>query len=273
MHTARCQPRSRSIRRPAEIRSLRSVGGSASRSETNSTFHRTPGSSADSRSAISGTRLSANSEAGPGAAGRPTTRTGCCDVPGKPAAEVSTVPSSHDALAGDGGQKAANDQGLLRAQAEPPGQRLLGAQRSQLPPAVHLARRPAAASPRSAGSEVHPVRQCAGGWARCLRHPCPGIARMARYVNAARQVPARCPRVASVRGGAGGQAGHESRPGRSRRWPYGPGCSPTEGLGTLRWHGDSRCPPWLRLSPGTAHQAAGARTTLVQPLSRASKCW
>ena len=31
-----------------------------------------------------------------------------------------------------------------------PGQRLLGAQRSQLPPAVHLARRPAAASPRSA---------------------------------------------------------------------------------------------------------------------------
>jgi hypothetical protein len=44
-----------------------------------------------------------------------------------------------------------------------PGQRLLGeAQRSQLPPAVHLARRPAAASPRSAGSEVHPARQCAG---------------------------------------------------------------------------------------------------------------
>ena len=83
-----------------------------------------------------------------------------------------------------------------------PGQRLLGAQRSQLPPAVHLARRPAAASPRSAGSEVHPARQCAGGWARCLRDPCPGIARMARYVNAARQVPARCPRVASVRGGA-----------------------------------------------------------------------
>ena len=43
-----------------------------------------------------------------------------------------------------------------------PGQRLLGAQRSQLPPAVHLARRPAAASPRSAGSEVHPARQRAG---------------------------------------------------------------------------------------------------------------
>ena len=40
-----------------------------------------------------------------------------------------------------------------------PGQRLLGAQRSQLPPAVHLARRPAAASPRSAASEVHPARQ------------------------------------------------------------------------------------------------------------------
>ena len=82
-----------------------------------------------------------------------------------------------------------------------PGQRLLGAQRSQLPLAVHLARRPAAASPRSAGSEVHPARQRAGGWARCLRDPCPGVARMARYVNAARQVP-QCPRVASVRGGA-----------------------------------------------------------------------
>ena len=34
--------------------------------------------------------------------------------------------------------------------------------------------------------------------------------------------------------------------------------------------GDSRCPPWRRLSPGAANQAAGARTTLVQPLLRAS---
>ena len=55
-----------------------------------------------------------------------------------------------------------------------PGQRLLGAQRSQLPPAVHLARRPAAASPRPAGSEVHPARQRAAGWARCLRDPAAG---------------------------------------------------------------------------------------------------
>jgi hypothetical protein len=152
------------------------------------------------------------------------------------------------------------------------GQRLLGAQRSQLPPAVHQAPRPAAASPRSAGSEMHPARQRAAGWARCLRDPCPGIARMARYVNAARQVPA----VSSGRfcpWRRAGQAGHQPRPGRPRRWPYGPGCCPTAGLGTSRWYGDSRCPPWLRLSPGTAHQAAGARTTLVQPLSRASKCW
>jgi hypothetical protein len=68
-----------------------------------------------------------------------------------------------------------------------PGQRLLGAQRSQLPPAVHLAHRPAAASRRSAGSEVHPARQRAAGWARCLRDPCPGCVTILR--------PGRLPRL------------------------------------------------------------------------------
>ena len=65
-HTTRCQPRSRRTRRPAEISALRSVGGSTSRSETNSTRHRAPGSCSASRAAISGTRLSVSSEAGPG---------------------------------------------------------------------------------------------------------------------------------------------------------------------------------------------------------------
>ena len=92
--TTSCQPRSRSIRRPAEISSLRTVGGSTSRSETNSTLHRAPGSCTASRSAISGSRLSVSSEAGPGDASRPTTSSGCCVRSGKLAAEVSTVPSS-----------------------------------------------------------------------------------------------------------------------------------------------------------------------------------
>jgi hypothetical protein len=76
MHTARCQPRSRSILRPAAISSLRSVGGCTSRSETNSTRHRTPASCPASRSAISPTRLSVSSDAGPGAASRPMTSSG-----------------------------------------------------------------------------------------------------------------------------------------------------------------------------------------------------
>src|SRR5579863_1823878 len=91
-HTARCQPRSRSIRRPAEINSVKSVGGWTSRSETNSSRHRTPGSCSGSRSAISGSRLSVSSEAAPGDASRPTTISGRCEVPGKLAASVSTVP-------------------------------------------------------------------------------------------------------------------------------------------------------------------------------------
>ena len=77
LQTARCQPRSRSILRPAAISSLRSVGGCTSRSETNSTRHRTPGSCPASRSAISPTRLSVSSDAGPGAASRPMTSSGC----------------------------------------------------------------------------------------------------------------------------------------------------------------------------------------------------
>jgi hypothetical protein len=81
-HTARCQPRSRSILRPAAISSLRSVGGCTSRSETNSTRHRTPGSCPASRSAISPTRLSVSSDAGPGAASRPMTSSGCGLVSG-----------------------------------------------------------------------------------------------------------------------------------------------------------------------------------------------
>ena len=81
-HTTSGQPRARSMRRPAEISELRSVGGSTSRSETNSTFHRAPGSWAASRSAMSGSRLSVNSEAGPGDASKPTTRSGCCEVAG-----------------------------------------------------------------------------------------------------------------------------------------------------------------------------------------------
>ena len=76
-HTARCQPRSRSILRPAAISALRSVGGSTSRSETNSTRHRTPGRCPASRSAISPTRLSVSSDAGPGGASRPMTSSGC----------------------------------------------------------------------------------------------------------------------------------------------------------------------------------------------------
>ena len=76
-HTTRCQPRSRSILRPAAISALRSVGGSTSRSETNSTRHRTPGSCPASRSATSPTRLSVSSDAGPGEASRPMTSSGC----------------------------------------------------------------------------------------------------------------------------------------------------------------------------------------------------
>ena len=79
-HTARCQPRSRSILRPAAISALRSVGGCTSRSETNSTRHRTPGSCPASRSAISPTRLSVSSDAGPGEASRPMTSSGCGSV-------------------------------------------------------------------------------------------------------------------------------------------------------------------------------------------------
>jgi hypothetical protein len=81
-HTARCQPRSSSALRPAAISALRSVGGSTSRSETNSTRHRTPGSCPASRSAISPTRLSVSSEAGPGEASRPMTSSGGCGVSG-----------------------------------------------------------------------------------------------------------------------------------------------------------------------------------------------
>jgi hypothetical protein len=67
----------RCILRPAAISSLRFVGGCASRSETNSTRHRIPGSCLASRSAISPTRLSVSSDAGPGAASRPMTSSGC----------------------------------------------------------------------------------------------------------------------------------------------------------------------------------------------------
>ncbi len=81
-HTARCQPRSRSILRLAAISSLRSVGGGTSPSETNSTRHRTPGSCLASRSAISPTRRSVSSDAGPGAASRPMTSSGCGLVSG-----------------------------------------------------------------------------------------------------------------------------------------------------------------------------------------------
>ena len=76
-HTTRSQPRSRSILRTAAISADRSVGGSTSRSETNSTRHRTPGSRTASRPASSSTRLSVSSEAGPGAASRPMTSSGC----------------------------------------------------------------------------------------------------------------------------------------------------------------------------------------------------
>jgi hypothetical protein len=84
-----------------------------------------------------------------------------------------------------------------------PGQRLLGAQRSQLPPAVHLTRRPAAASRRSAGSEVHPARQRAAGWARCLRDPCPGCVTILR--------PGRRPRLIGGPVGTGHQETHDHR--------------------------------------------------------------
>ena len=76
-HTARCQPRSRSILRPAAISALRSVGGSTSRSETNLTRHRTPGSCPASRSMTSPARLPVSSDAGPGEASRPMTSSGC----------------------------------------------------------------------------------------------------------------------------------------------------------------------------------------------------
>ena len=102
-HTARCQPRSRSIRRPAEIIALRSVGGSTSRSETNSSRQRTPGSRSGSRSAISASRLSVSSAAGPGDASRPTTISGC-EMSGKLAEPVSTVSmrGSYPLLSPDG---------------------------------------------------------------------------------------------------------------------------------------------------------------------------
>src|SRR6202044_2655365 len=95
--------------------------------------------SADSRSAISGTRLSVNSEAGPGAAGSPTTRTGCCDVPGKPAAEVSTVPSSTTPLTMTVARRRRMIKDYYVPRRNQPGRLLGEAQRSQLPPAVHLA--------------------------------------------------------------------------------------------------------------------------------------
>jgi hypothetical protein len=129
------------MRRPAEISELRSVGGSTSRSETNSTFHRAPGSCAASRSAMSGSRLSVNSEAGPGDASKPTTRSGCWEVAGKLAADVSTLPSAHVRLAIRDRQEITNDCGLLLAPAELPVQRRLRIQGS------HPPRRPRAASP------------------------------------------------------------------------------------------------------------------------------
>ena len=79
-HTTRCQPRSRSILRPAAISALRSVGGSTSRSETNLTRHRTPGSCPASRSMTSPARLPVSSDAGPGEASRPMTSSGCREV-------------------------------------------------------------------------------------------------------------------------------------------------------------------------------------------------
>jgi hypothetical protein len=79
-HTARCQPRSRSILRPAAISALRSVGGSTSRSETNLTRHRTPGSCPASRSMTSPARLPVSSDAGPGEASRPMTSSGCREI-------------------------------------------------------------------------------------------------------------------------------------------------------------------------------------------------
>ena len=96
-HTARCQPRSRSILRPAAISSLRSVGGCTSRPETNSARHRTPGSCPASRSAISPTRLSVSSDAGPGAAGRPTTSSDCGLASGTPSAAGPSdmIPFTH----------------------------------------------------------------------------------------------------------------------------------------------------------------------------------
>ena len=101
MQTASCHPRSRSVRRPAEISSLRTVGGSTSRSDTNSTLHRAQGSCTASQSAISGSRSSVSSDAGPGDASMPTTSSGCCVESGEFAAEVSTVPSSR-AVPGEG---------------------------------------------------------------------------------------------------------------------------------------------------------------------------
>ena len=150
-HTTSDQPRARSMPRPAEISELRSVGGSTSRSETNSTFHRAPGSCAASRSAMSGSRLSVNSEAGPGDASKPTTRSGCCEVAGKLAADVSTLLSAHVRLAIRDRQEITNDCGLLLAPAELPVQRRLRIQGSQPP------RRPGAASPRLARSSPKSV--------------------------------------------------------------------------------------------------------------------
>jgi hypothetical protein len=85
-HTARCQPRSSSTLRPAVISALRSVGGSTSRSETNSTRQRTPGSCPASRSAISPARPSVSSEVGPGEASRPITSSGGRAASGTPSA-------------------------------------------------------------------------------------------------------------------------------------------------------------------------------------------
>jgi hypothetical protein len=69
-HTARCQPRSTSIRRPAEISALKSAGGSTSRSETNSSRQRTPGSRSGSAAGRSGRLHRPGPSPGPGRVSR-----------------------------------------------------------------------------------------------------------------------------------------------------------------------------------------------------------
>ena len=132
-HTTSCQPRARSMRRPAEIRALRSVGGSTSRSETNSTFHRAPGSCAASRSAMSGSRLSVNSEAGPWRCQQADHQVRLLRSGGKARrrrlylALRSRTPGDRDR------QEITNDCGLLLAPAELPVQLRLRIQGSQPP--------------------------------------------------------------------------------------------------------------------------------------------